>query len=94
MTLITSFDHDLSTRRRLPGTAHRGPEWKAAVGLVRSALQNAVAHVDWQSRLTADQVGMRVLDHIGELDARALRMLAIVLGILVRLSRKDGRCGD
>jgi hypothetical protein len=39
--------------------------------------------------MTADQVGMRVLDHIDELDNRALRVLAIVLGILVRVSRKD-----
>ncbi|MGO8925124.1 MAG: hypothetical protein ACLQF4_19570 [Xanthobacteraceae bacterium] len=92
MSLLTSFDHDLSTRRRhLPGTAHRGAGWKSAVGILRAAVQNCVGHVDWESTLTADAVGMRVLDHIGELDSRTRRVLAIVLGILVRQSRKDGR---
>jgi hypothetical protein len=91
MSLLTSFDRDLSTHRlHLPGTPHRGPEWKSAVGILRTALTNAVTHVNWRSSLTADQVGMRVLDHIGELDSRALRILAIVLGILVKASRKDG----
>jgi hypothetical protein len=90
VSLISLSPHRLSSRQpHLPGTAHRGPEWKAAVGLVRSALQNAIAHIDWRSTMTADQVGMRVLDHINELDSRALRILAIVLGILVRVSRKD-----
>jgi hypothetical protein len=92
MSLLTSLNDDLSTHRRpLPGTAHRGPEWRSAVGILRAAVQNCVDHVDWRSTLTADAVGMRVLDHIGELDSRALRVLAIVLGILVRQSRKDGQ---
>jgi hypothetical protein len=90
MALISLATPHLSSHRpRLPGTAHHGPEWKSAVGILRTALQNAVTHVNWQSSVTADQVGMRVLDHINELDNRALRVLAIVLGILVRASRKD-----
>jgi hypothetical protein len=92
MSLISLSPHHLSSRRpRLPGTAHRGPEWRSAVGILRTAIQNAVTHVNWQSSVTADQVGMRVLDHINELNSRALRVLMIVLGILVRASRKDSQ---
>jgi hypothetical protein len=92
MTLINlATPHLSSGQPRLPGTAHRGPEWKSAVGILRTALQNAVTHVNWPSSVTADQIGMRVIDHINELDNRALRVLAIVLGILVRASRKGGQ---
>lgn len=80
-----------STRlhRRLTGTAHRGPHWVHAVQVLRAALHNAVEHAGWRRSATADQVGSDIIDHIGELDAKALHVLAVVFGVLVRASRRD-----
>jgi hypothetical protein len=90
MSLISLSPHRLSSRRpQLPGTAHRGPEWKSAVNLVRSALQNAVVHADRELQ-SADDVACRVIDHVRELDAAGLRVLLVVIGILVRYSRRAG----
>jgi len=90
MSLTILSRPQLSSRRpKLPGTAHRGPEWKRAVGILRTALQNAVAHVNWPPTLSADQVALRIIDHIDELDSGCRHVLCIVLGILVRQSRKD-----
>jgi hypothetical protein len=90
MSLISLSPHDLSSRRPLPGTQHRGPEWKAAVGLLRAALQNAVVHAERGRWHSADDVACRVIDHVRELDAAGLRVLLAVIGILVRCSRRDG----
>jgi hypothetical protein len=88
MTLITLSEPRLSTHRpRLPGTRHK-PGWRPAAGLVRSALQNAVAQVNWRSSLTPDQVGIHVCDLVGELDSRALCVLDFALGVLVKESRR------
>jgi len=90
MLLLTTPHHGLSTRRpRLPGTAHHGAKWKSAVNLVRSALQNAVVHADHELK-SADDVACRVIDHVRELDAAGLRVLLVVIGILVRYSRRGG----
>jgi hypothetical protein len=94
MSLINLHTPRLSTptrrSRRHMGTPHRGPTWKSAVGLLRIAVRNTVEHVDWRPGLTADDVGLRILDHIAKLDARSLRVLAIVFGILVRASDRNG----
>jgi hypothetical protein len=76
-------------RRRLAGTAHRGPAWVSAVRVLRSAVQNALEHAGPHRSATADQVGTDVIDHIGELDERSLHVLAVTFGVLVRASQRD-----
>lgn len=76
-------------RRRLVGTAHSGPAWTAAVGVLRSAIQNAVTHAGWRKSVTADRVGTTIIDQIGELDGKSLNVLAVVFSILVRNSQHN-----
>lgn len=76
-------------RRRLTGTAHRGPQWVHAVHVLRAAIHNAVEHAGWRRSATANQVADDIIDHIGVLDAKALHVLAVVFGVLVRASRRD-----
>jgi hypothetical protein len=76
-------------RRRLTGTAHRGPHWVHAVHVLRAATHNAVELAGWRRSTTAEQVGSDIIDHIGELDAKTLHVLAVVFGVLVRASRRD-----
>ena len=78
-----------SNRRRLVGTAHRGPDWVNAVRILRSATQNAVNHVGWRRSATVDQVGSAIIDGIGELDGKALHVLELVFSILVRNSKHN-----
>ena len=77
-------------RRRLTGTAHRGPGWVNAVHCLRAATQNALQHGGWRRSATInkDKVGLHIIDHIDELDTKALHVLAVVFGILVKASRK------
>jgi hypothetical protein len=77
-----------SSRQRLPGSPHWGPSWKCAVGTLRKATEGAIHCAKQRSRFTADQVGTEVIDHIGELDSRALSVLHVVIGDLIRLSKK------
>jgi hypothetical protein len=74
--------------RRLMGTTHRGPSWVNAVRILRVATQNAVEQAGWQQYATADAVGTSIIDTLGELDSRALHVLAVVHAILVRASSK------
>lgn len=76
-------------RRRLFGTAHAGPAWTSAVRVLRSATQNAVEHAGWRRSCAADRVGTVIIDQIGELDAKALHVLAVVFAILVRNSKHN-----
>ena len=78
-------------RRRLVGTAHRGPHWTSAVRVLRTALQNAVEHA-WNPRsATADFVGTQIIDQIGELDGKSLHVLAVAFSILVRNSQHNNQ---
>ena len=76
-------------RRRIIGTAHDGPAWTRAVGMLRGAALNAVAHACNRKSVTADAVGTTVIDTIGELDKRSLHVLAVVYGVLLRASKHD-----
>ena len=69
-------------RRRLTGTAHRGPHRVNAVRILRSATQNAVEHAGWRRSATANEVGSTIIDGIGELDGKCLHVLAVVFAIL------------
>jgi hypothetical protein len=89
LTVYTNSNSPSTHRRRLTGTAHRGPHWVNAVHILRSATQNATAHAERSRSATANQVGSDIIDRIGELDAKALHVLAVVFGILVRGSQRD-----
>jgi|SRR6516165_7055028 hypothetical protein len=78
----------VSSRQHLPGFPHWGGPWKVAVGILHKAIEGAVYHTQDASRFTVNQVGTEVIDHIGELDSRALCVLYVVLGDLIRLSKK------
>ncbi len=75
--------------RRLTGTAHKGPRWISAARLLRSATQNTIEYADWRSSHSVDEIGTKLIDQLGELDQRCLHVLAFVLGVLVRESRKN-----
>jgi hypothetical protein len=78
-----------TTRRRLVGTSHSGPSWTNAVRVLRAATENAVAHTPCcRHSVTADRVGTAAIDAVGELDARSLHVLLVVLSILVRASQR------
>ena len=51
--------------------------------------QNAVQNADWRQSATTDQVGTTIIDRIGELDAKALHVLAMVFAMLVRMPRRN-----
>lgn len=70
-------------RRRLTGTAHKGPHWVTAVRILRSATQNAVEHAGWRRSATVDQVGSDIIDRINELDTRGLHVLSFVFAVLI-----------
>jgi hypothetical protein len=77
-------------RRRLVGTAHRGPHYVNAIRVLRMATLNAVEHVNGKhSANTADQVGMAILDSIRELDAPALHILNVMFSALVRRAQRN-----
>ena len=76
-------------RRRLVGTAHRGPHWVNAVRILRSATQNAVEHAGWRRSATANEVGSTIIDGIGELDGKCLHVLDVVFSILTRTSQHN-----
>jgi hypothetical protein len=82
----------LSRRRRLVGTAHRGPHYVNAIRVLRMATLNAVEHVNGKhSANTADQVGMAILDSIAELDGPALHVLSVVYSALVRRAQRNNK---
>jgi hypothetical protein len=87
LTVYTNDAPPSTRRRRLTGTAHRGPRWISAVRILRLATQNAVQHAGWHRSATTDQVGTTIIDRIGELDAKALHVLAVVFAMLVRMPR-------
>ena len=65
-----------------------GGHWKLAVSNLRTAVGNAKHHAKKRSRFTADQVGTEVIEVVNQLDAQALAVLHVLIGELVRLSRK------
>lgn len=89
LAVYTNNNPPSTHRRRLTGTAHRGPNWVNAVHVLRAAIQNAVEHAGWRRSATANQVGSDIIDRISELDVKALHVLAVVFAILVRTSRRD-----
>jgi hypothetical protein len=92
MSLATTYTNGKSRAtvpHRLPGVKHKGPHWVASVQVLRSAIHNAREHAGWRSSATPDTVGTVIIDTIGELDSRALHVLAVTHGILVRASKRD-----
>ena len=94
MTLLTYMNTQRSSihhpRRRLVGTAHKGPAWTNAVRILRTAIQNGVDQAPGCCRsATADDVGTTIIDQIQELDAKALHVLAVSFTILVRTSQRN-----
>lgn len=75
-------------RRRLPGSPHWGVPWKNAVTTLKAATKAAMCHARMRPRFTADSVGSEVIDLIGQLDGFALAVLWVVVGELVRQSKK------
>ena len=58
-------------RRRLTGTAHRGPGWVSAVHVLRADTERAPAC--WLAPLDYDQQGgSDIIERIDELDTKAL----------------------
>jgi hypothetical protein len=62
--------------------------WKNAVGTLKAATKAAMCHARLRSRFTADSVGSEVIDLISQLDGFALAVLHVVVGELVRQSKK------
>jgi hypothetical protein len=91
MVLIPLAQQVSSRSHRGLGSPHWGGPWKRAVGTLRKAIEGAIYHAQDAARFNANQVGTKVIDHIGELDARALCVLHVVLGDLIRLSKKGDR---
>lgn len=77
-----------STHHRF-GTVYRGPAWTSAARVLRTAVQNAVEHAGWHRSATANEVGTTIIDGIGELDSKALHVLAVVFSILTRTSQRN-----
>ena len=91
MTLLTYTNGNAHTSpRRLTGTAHLGSHWTTAVRVLRSAALAAVEHAGCRQSATVDRVGGEIIDHLGELDSRALHVLQVVFAVLVRASRNGG----
>ena len=89
MALISLAPPELSNRPcRLPGSPHWADDWKLAVSNLRTAVGNAKHHAKKRSRYTVDQVGTEVIDVVNQLDSQALAVLHVLIGELVRLSRK------
>jgi len=77
-------------RRPLVGTAHKGEHWVNALRILPIATQNAVQHAGhFRKCATPDQVGSFIIDHIDELDHKALHVLAVMFSDLVREARRD-----
>jgi len=97
MTLYTAERHRAtaaaspppSRRRKLVGTAHRGPAWTNGARVLRAALLNQREHAGWRNGTSANEVGILIIDHIGELSAQSLHVLQFVLSVLVRADRQD-----
>lgn len=74
-------------RCRVTGTRHEGPAWTATVRVLRAAVTNAAEHAS--TRRSVNDVGVDIIDSIGLLEPKALHVLALVFGMLVRLSERD-----
>jgi hypothetical protein len=77
-----------SRQRHLPGSPHWGVPWRNAVTTLRAATRGAMCHARLRSRFTADAVGGEVIDLVSQLDGFALAVLHVVIGELVRQSKK------
>jgi hypothetical protein len=89
MSLISLATPQVSSRRRrLPGSPHWGVPWKNAVTTLKAATKAAMCHARLRSRFTANSVGDEVIGLIGELDGFALAVLHVVVGELVRQTKK------
>lgn len=71
---------------KIVGTRHEGVHWKSAVNVLHAAVTNATEHAS--ERVSVDDVGVTIIDSIGLLDARALHVLALVFGMLLRASAR------
>jgi len=87
MSLYT-FPSIQSQPRRLPGSPHWGVSWKNSVNTLRPAIKAAMTHARVRPKFTADAVGGEVIDLVGQLDPFALAVLWVVVGELVRQSKK------
>jgi hypothetical protein len=86
--LISLAPQSSHPRRRLPGSPHWGLPWKNAVTTLKAATKAAMCHARMRSRFNADSVGSEVIDLVGQLDGFALAVLHVVIGELVRQSKK------
>ena len=89
---VYSFPTPIATHsRRLTGcgTRHSSPAWTASARAVRAALVSARQHAPHKQAPSADFVAERAIDLAAELGARDRAVLAVVLGDLARLSRRD-----
>lgn len=76
-------------RKKLPGNiANIGSAWTQAVRTVRAAVNAAVEHAPQRHSFDANRVADLVIDLVGELDHQSLTVLTVVLGVLIRNSRR------
>jgi len=78
-------------RRPLVGwaTRHGNSAWTTSVRALRAVLIAARAHAPRERVPSGDKLAELVIDMAGELTARDRAVLAVMLGDLVRASRRD-----
>lgn len=76
-------------RRKVTGTRRNHAGWKPAVHLLRASVHNALDQVQVRKGDNVNAVGTEVLDHINQLNAASLHVLAVVTGMLARASRNS-----
>jgi hypothetical protein len=68
------------------GTAHRGEAWTQQVRLLRVLLETTHCQCPQGVQADADAVGLDIIEHLGELDPKAVHVLRTVFATLHRLS--------
>jgi hypothetical protein len=87
-TLPSAQSQPSKRQRRLPSAPHWGGTWKFAVATLRAAIKGAMCNARIRPHFNADRVGSEVIDLVGQLDGFALVVLHVVIGELVRQSKK------
>ena len=93
---MTAIYHPLpiSTTRSLKGlgTKHHGPAWISSVHCIRAALRAARQHAPEHVPL-GDELAEALIDLADNLTVQDRAVLAVVLGDLTRMSRRDRNGG-